>query len=248
MVGADGKHFHHGEPQPAHLYLKRGADGFLRQADILGVVQRTPHDIRGAIQRGEHFRCPDRVTLGFHIPPVGRRGGLLPGQRGRCHLSTGHAVVGVIQEEYRDVLTARRGMHDLRSTDGSQVAIPLVGKNHTVRKDPFDPGRHRRGASVRRLDKIQIKVVVRKNRAAYRCHTDRFFFHPHFIDHFGHQAVGGAVRAARAVMGADVRVRIRPSNKPLFLSHITIHHHNLLLTFSPRCGSTSGHAGDLLWS
>ena len=111
----------------------------------------------------------------------------MPGQRGRRHLSAGHAVVGIVDEDHRDVLTARRGMYDLAHADGSQVAVALIGEDDAVRQDALDAGRHGRCASVRRFDKIGIEVVVGKHRAAHRRNADGLLQHAHLFQHFGDQ-------------------------------------------------------------
>jgi len=100
-------------------------------------------------------------------------------------------------------------VHDLAHTDRGHIAIALVGKHNPVREDSFNPGGHRRGAAMRSFDKIEVKEIIRKYRTAHRRNANRALTNAHFIQHFSHQAVGNAMRAARAVTGRYVRQRFR---------------------------------------
>jgi len=95
-------------------------------------VQAAADDIAGSIQSSQHLGHADWIALQFHIPAVGRGGGLLAGQGGGGHLAAGHAKVGIINEDDRDVLTTGGGMDDLTGADGSQIAIALVGEDDPV--------------------------------------------------------------------------------------------------------------------
>ena len=189
------------KPNPRDLGFESHADGLLGQADILGVVQAAPHHVTGAVQGGQQLRRRGSGSRPFPHPARRAGGGLLAGQRGGGHLSAGHAVVGVIDKDHGDVFAARRRMDNFTHANGGQVAVALVGEHQPVGQHALDAGGHRRGAPVRGLHKIEIEIIVGKHRAAHRGYADHFFAHAHFVDHFGDQAVGHAVGAARAVMG-----------------------------------------------
>jgi hypothetical protein len=62
-------------------------------------------------------------------------------------------------------------MHDLGSTDGSKIAITLVGKDVHIRTGSLDTGGYCWGASMRSLSHIKIEEFVSKNGATYRGYT-----------------------------------------------------------------------------
>ena len=92
----------------------------------------------------------------------------MPGRDGGGHLTTGHAVDGVVDEDHGDVLATAGRMHDLSHADGCQVAITLVGEDHAVWQNPLDAGGHGRGASMGGFNKIAVEVFVGEYRAANR--------------------------------------------------------------------------------
>jgi hypothetical protein len=73
----------------------------------------------------------------------------------------------------------------------------------------------------------QYQSIVSKDRAANRSYADRAVFQAHLVDHFRDQAMCRAVRAARAVVGADIGQRIRSGVNHCF--HFICHHHGYLL-------------------
>ena len=103
------------------------------------------------------------------------------------------------------LLAARGGVDDLGGADGGQVAVALVGEDDAVGLDALDAGGHGRRAAVRRLDEVDVEVVVGQHRAAHRRDADGALADAQLVDHLGHQAVDDAVDAARAVVGDGSR-------------------------------------------
>ena len=161
-------------------------------------------DIVRAVQRSQHFRHSHGHALRFRVPAVRRSRRDLPHKGRRGHLPACHAVDRVVDEDCRNFFPAGRGMYDFRRTDGSEVAIPLVGEHQVVRARPLDPRCNRRRAPVRRLHHIAVEIIVRKHRAADRRNADRLILHSHFLDAFRDQPVNDAVRASGAIMEGHV--------------------------------------------
>lgn len=120
----------------------------------------------------------------------------MTGQRGRRHLTAGHTVVGVIDENDREMLTAGSGGNDFAHAHRGKVAITLIGKDYLVGQGALDARRHRRRASVRGFDEIKVEVVVRKDSAAHRSNADGVIQLTHFFEHFRDQPVRHTMGAA----------------------------------------------------
>ena len=56
------------------------------------------------------------------------------------HLSAGHTVDGVVDEDDGDVLTAVQRMDGFGRTDTCQVAVALIGEYQTVRPQALNGG------------------------------------------------------------------------------------------------------------
>jgi len=165
-------------------------------------MQAAAHHISRAFQGGQHLGRADGIALSFHIAALRGGSGHLPGKRRWRHLTAGHAVVGVIDENRGDLLTPGSGCHNLAHADGSQVAVTLIGEDHAVRQSAFDASGHGWRAPVRGFHEIKGEIVIRKHRAAHRRHADGVFQLAHLFQHFRNQAVRYPMRAAGAVMRA----------------------------------------------
>jgi hypothetical protein len=92
-------------------------------------------------------------------------------------------------------------MDDLARSNGSQIAITLVGKNDPVGKNPLKAGCHRRRTAVGCDAAIEIKVLISEYCTTYRRHTDSALANVEFIDDFGDQPVNCTVATAWTIMG-----------------------------------------------
>jgi len=100
------------------------------------------------------------------------------------HLPAGHAVNGVVDEDDRDVFSPVGCVKTLRDANSGEVSVSLVGKDDTVREDPFDPGSRGRTAAVLCFDHVDVEIVIGQNGAACRRYADRDTADIHLIDHF----------------------------------------------------------------
>ena len=63
--------------------------------------------------------------------------GFLSKQCCRCHLSSRHAIDGIVDKDGSYVLTTVEGMDGFAGSDTSQVAITLIGKDEAVGPKTF---------------------------------------------------------------------------------------------------------------
>ena len=92
---------------------------------------------------------------------------------GRSHLAAGHAVNSIVDENGADVLAAVCSMDDLSSTDGSEVAVALVGEYEGILADnALCAGCNCGCAAVCGFVHIAVKVIICKYGAADRCYAD----------------------------------------------------------------------------
>ena len=99
---------------------------------VLDVVHRHTGHVLRALQGGQHLADLDGPAAVVHVPAIGRRLGHLPRQGGGSHLSAGHAVNGVVDENDGDILIPGGGVDGLRHADGGQIAVP-----HQIDKKGF---------------------------------------------------------------------------------------------------------------
>ena len=137
--------------------------------------------------------------------PWGARGGTLPEQRRRGHLSAGHSVDRVVDEDDGQILTPIRRVDDLRGADGREIPVSLVKNHEVVRVRAFDPGGNGRSAAVGGLHHVDVEVVVHEHAATHRSSPNGLFPNPVSVDGFGDQPVDHSVVTAGAEMERLVR-------------------------------------------
>ena len=115
-------------------------------------------------------------------------------------MSAGHAINGVVDEDRRDAFAAGGRVYDFGSTDRCNVAIALVGKDNAIGMNPLDTGSNRRCTTMRRLDHIDVEIVISQRRTTYRSDANRPVNHFQFIDDFGNKAMDYAMVATGTVM------------------------------------------------
>jgi hypothetical protein len=191
---------HEREADPVELTLERLSDGFLSLDHPGRLVHRHPFQVGGAVQHREHLADPHWVTGQQGAPPNGRRGGHLVDERRRRHLAAGHAVHTVVHKDHADVLAPVGGVEPFGGADSGEVAVTLVREHQVLRPDPLDARGHGRAPPVRRLDHVDVEVVVEEHPAAGRSHADGLLGQVHLLDDLHQQAVDDAVATSRAVV------------------------------------------------
>jgi hypothetical protein len=116
------------------------------------------------------------------------------------HLAPSHAVDGIIDENDGNVLASAGSVNNLGHPDRSQVAVALIGEDNAVGVHPLDARGHSWGTAVGGFGEVKIQVVIGKHGTADRRHANGSFAHAQFVHHFGHQAVGHAMGASRAIV------------------------------------------------
>ena len=161
--GTGRKNFHEGETGAVALQLESFTHGPARFHDVLVVGERNPLDINRSFERRQHLGHVQRKTFVDRAASPRRSCAALADKRGRRHLAAGHAVDGVIDEEYGNLFAAIGGVHDFSGADGSQIAVALVRQHDLVRTGSLQPRGGGRSASVSHLHVAHIEVVISKH-------------------------------------------------------------------------------------
>ena len=74
----------------------------------------------------------ERPTVDFRVTSIGTGTCLLAYEGGRGHLSAGHTINGIVDENHCNILAAIERMYRLTSTDTCHISIALVGKHESV--------------------------------------------------------------------------------------------------------------------
>ena len=131
-------------------------------------------------------------------------------QARRRELPAGHAVDRVVHEDHGDREPHVRGVEDLREADRREVAVALVAHDDRVRVRELVADRDRGRAAVRRLEHVDVEVLVGEHRASHRRDADGAVEQAEFIEHLGRQAMDDAMRAAGAVVRRRVSEAVGP--------------------------------------
>ncbi len=169
-----------------------------------GSSHRDTFDVGGAVNGGQEFRHPDRGAIMFKRPAERSCSRFLADQGRRSHLSAGHAVDGVVDEDGRDLFSAHGRVDDFRCSDGGQVPVTLVGKDRAIGKDALDPGCDSGCPAVGGLVHVAIEVIVGKNGATNGSDTDGVSKYVKLHQGFSDQLMNDAVGAAGTVVHLDI--------------------------------------------
>ena len=101
-------------------------------ADVGDVGDGDALDEDGRLEGADELAHVEWVALGEGVASVGAGDGLLADEGGGGHLSAGHAVDGVVDEEDADLLAPVGGLEGLVESDGGEVAVALVGEDDLV--------------------------------------------------------------------------------------------------------------------
>src|SRR5699024_452918 len=124
------------------------ADGLFGFAHGGGSVYRLTGDVAYAGKRSYHVGYLVGEAVYLRVAAVGAGSRFHADERGRGHLTAGHTVNGIVDEDYDDVLAAVAGVYRFRSTDGGQVAVALIGEHHLVGIRALDGGSYGTCTSV----------------------------------------------------------------------------------------------------
>ena len=124
-------------------------NGLFGLADMGDIGHGNPLNENRRLQRTDQLTHVDRKTRLPGIPSGGRSAGLFADKGGRRHLAAGHPVDRVVDEKNCHLLAPVGGVEGFRQTDGSQIAVPLVGEDDGVVLGPGNAGADGLGAAVR---------------------------------------------------------------------------------------------------
>ena len=196
------------------LDLEEALDCLLALQDALRIGHRDARDVDGRLELVEHLAHVERMAREGRIASERRGGGLLALQRGGGHLSAGHAVEGVVDEDAAELLAAGGGLEGVVETDRAEVAVALVGDCDGVGASTAHPRRSSRGTAVGGGDVRRVPVVVGEHAAADGVDEDRLVLQAHLGAAFGHELVHDAVSAPGAVVR---HTRILPAPRELLV-------------------------------
>jgi hypothetical protein len=108
--GAIGEDLHQGISLAVNLALKGLLDRVTRCHDSLLIVERLSGNVDGGLELGDHLSKTNGITGQPGVSTLGTTGCSLPNKSRGCHLSSGHSIDLVVEENYGDILTAIRGM------------------------------------------------------------------------------------------------------------------------------------------
>ena len=106
-----------------HGVLERLADGFLCLADSGNRIYALAGYVCRTFQLGGYIGHFQRITVQVYVTSVRTGRGFHAHKGSGGHLSAGHTVDGVIDEDDGDVLTAVQRMDGFGRTDTCQVAV-----------------------------------------------------------------------------------------------------------------------------
>lgn len=176
------------------------ADGFLGASDGSDGLNALASDIGGAFERGGDVADVQGIAVQVWVAAIGTRGGLHAHEGGGSHLPARHAVNGVVDENDRDVLPAVQGVDGLGRADAGEVAVALVGEHETVGPEALAGCGQRGSPAVRGLFPVDVEIPVGEDGTPDGADANGAFFHAHLFDHFGHELVHDAVRAAGTIV------------------------------------------------
>ncbi len=130
----------------------------------------------------------------------GRGGGLLAEGGGGSHLSAGHAIDAVVDEDDGDGLAAVGGVDDLGGADGGEIAIALIADDDAAGTAALDGGGDCGTASVGDLHVADVEIVIGEDGTADGADEDGAVLNGEFVDGFGEELVYYAVSAAGTVV------------------------------------------------
>ena len=163
------------------------------------------------------------------VPSLGRGGGLHSNQGGGGHLSAGHAINTVVDKNNGDIFAPVCSAHALRQTDGSKVAVALIGEHQGIRIAALDAGCNGAGTSVGGGNVVISNVIhlqaAAANTQAAQCLIDQAHFVQDLTDELHNRAVhtagtkaGDLVLLDRLCTGIDLFHLYLPSKIELTAS------------------------------
>ena len=107
------------------------------------------------------------------------------------HLAAGHALNCVDDEDNGDVFASCSGMNGFAHTDGSEVAVALVGEYDFAGIGTFNAGCNSRSSAVCGFDHINGEVIISHNGTANGSNTNGSAFNTEFINNAIYGMTGG---------------------------------------------------------
>ena len=167
MVGQGDNKLHKGIALLIPLNLQSLPYRPARFTNVFDVREAGAFDEDRRLQCVQHLRDMNGIALIPGIAACGCSGRDLTDQCCWRHLASGHAVNGVVDEEYGQFFAPVGCLNGLIEADGSQISISLIGDDDGVILCPGDARSDSRSPSVGGLNMPGIQVIVGEDGAAY---------------------------------------------------------------------------------
>jgi hypothetical protein len=95
-------------------------------------------------------------------------------------------------------------MDGLSRSDGSEVAIALIGEDIFVRKHSLYPGGHSGRTAMSGLLHINVHVMISENSAAHRRHANRLTLDAELVYNFHQNLVDYAMTAPGTIVHSSI--------------------------------------------
>ena len=140
------------------------------------------------------------ITMKISLSSVRTGSGLLTQQGGWSHLSTGHTIDGIVDEDDGDVLATVQGVDGLAGTDTRQVAIALISEDEAIRPQTLDARSHSRSTTMGSFLPVDIQIAVSEDGTAHRTNAHCLILHAHLLDDLGNELMNYAMRTTRTIV------------------------------------------------
>ena len=140
------------------------------------------------------------ITMKISISTIRTGSSLLTQQGGWRHLSAGHTIDGIIDEDDGNMLTTVQGVDGFAGTDARQIAIALISEDETIRPQALDTRSYSRCTTMSSLLPVNIQIAISKDSAAHRTYAHRLILHAHLLDNLGNELMNYAMRTPRAIV------------------------------------------------
>ena len=194
------------------LDFEHAADRLLALHDAARIGDRDTGNVHRSLKLVEHLAHMERMSSQGRIATERRGGSLLALERSRRHLSAGHAIEGVVDEDAAKLLTTACRLECIVEADGTKVAVALIGNGDGIGTCPARAGGSGGCAPVCGGYVRSIPVVVGEHSATYGIHKNRIVLKPHLGAGFSYQLVDDSMPASGAIVGRS-RMRLAATRK-----------------------------------
>ena len=199
-LSASGNHFDKGEALTFNLVSESLLNGLSCILYVLHVVYCNSLDVVGSIQGRKKLCNLNWISLCLYISSVRGCLGYLARKGSWSHLSSGHAVDCIVDEDDGDILVPCCCMDSLSHTDAGQVSISLICKDDILRKGSLDSCGYSWCPAVGGFNHVAGKVVISHDSAPNWGYSYGLSLDTKLVDSLSHQTMDNSMGASWTVM------------------------------------------------